>query len=105
MKVKDAHITSRIREEIISIHPKAQVILFGSRARGDAKKDSDWDVLILVDSQVTTDIERAFRYKLFDLELETGEVFSTFIHNKKTWNTRHKITPFYSTIKKEGVRL
>jgi predicted nucleotidyltransferase len=105
MKEKDTHIAKRIREEIKSIDPKAQVILFGSRARGDAKKDSDWDVLILVDSQVTTDIERSFRYKLFDLELETGEVFSTFIHNKKVWNARHKVTPFYRSIKKEGVRL
>jgi uncharacterized protein len=105
MKEKDAYIARRIREEIESIDPKAQVILFGSRARGDAKKDSDWDVLILIDSQVTTYIERAFRYQLFDLELETGEVFSTFIHNIKDWNMRHKVTPFYRSIKKEGVRL
>jgi uncharacterized protein len=105
MKEKDVHIARRIREEIKSVDPKAQVVLFGSRARGDAKKDSDWDVLILIDSQVTAHIERTFRYKLFDLELETGEVFSTFIHNKKVWNTRHKVTPFYISIKKEGVRL
>jgi predicted nucleotidyltransferase len=105
MKEKDARIARRIRDEIKSIDPKAQVVLFGSRARGDAKKDSDWDVLILIDSEVTANIERTFRYKLFDLELETGEVFSTFVNNKKDWNARHKVTPFYISIKKEGVRL
>ena len=26
----------------------AKVILFGSQARGDAKEDSDWDILILL---------------------------------------------------------
>ena len=99
------HIISRVREEIKTIDSKAKIILFGSRARGDAKKDSDWDILILIDSPVNVNIERAFRYKLFDLELETGEVFSTFVHNKKIWNTKHRVTPFYRSIRKEGVQL
>jgi predicted nucleotidyltransferase len=33
-------------------HPR-QVWLFGSRARGDAKADSDWDLLVLVDDSAT----------------------------------------------------
>jgi len=105
MNKKSANITGLIRNEIKSIDPTAKVILFGSRARGDAKHDSDWDILILVKGEVTTEIERAFRYKLFDLELETGEVFSTFVYNKNTWDRKHKVTPFYKNIKNEGVPL
>jgi len=105
MNKKTANITGRIRNEIKSVDPTAQVILFGSRARGDAKLDSDWDILILIKDSVTTEIERAFRYKLFDLELETGEVFSTFVYNTDTWNKKHKVTPFYKSIKQEGVLL
>lgn len=105
MNKKTANITGRIRNEIKSIDPTAKVILFGSRARGDAKHDSDWDILILIKDAVTTEIERAFRYKLFDLELETGEVFSTFVYNTDTWNKKHKVTPFYKSIKQEGVLL
>jgi len=37
MKEKDSHIAFRIRSEIKQIDPKAKVILFGSRARGNAK--------------------------------------------------------------------
>lgn len=105
MKEKDTHIATRIRTEIKEIDPKAKIILFGSRARGDAKHDSDWDILILIKDTVTTEIERAFRYKLFDLELETGEVFSTFVYNTDTWNKKHKVTPFYKSIKQEGILL
>jgi len=105
MKGRDIHIGSLIRKEIISLDPKAQVILFGSRARGDSKADSDWDILVLTDSNDVFLAEESFRDKLFDLEIETGEIFSLFVYNKKDWNTRHKITPLYMNIKKEGVRL
>ncbi len=105
MNKRTANITGRIRNEIKSIDPTAKVILFGSRARGDARRDSDWDILILIKDTVTTEIEKAFRYKLFDLELETREVFSTFVYNTDTWNKKHKVTPFYKSIKQNGVLL
>ena len=105
MKEKDTQITTRIRTEIKRIDPKAKVILFGSRARGDAKKDSDWDLLILIDSQDIREKEDLFRDKIYDLELETGEIVSMFVYNNKDWTSRHKITPLYKSIKKEGVVL
>ena len=105
MKQEDNYIAKQIRATINIIDSKAQLIIFGSRARGDAKKESDWDILILTAYPVSTDIEKNFRNKLFDLEIESGEVFSTFVYQKKDWNTRHKVTPLYRNIKKEGVRL
>jgi uncharacterized protein len=77
MKNEDNIIAGKIRNTIKSVDPKAQVIIFGSRARGDANKDSDRDILILTDSPVSLETERTFRNNLFDLEIETGEVFST----------------------------
>jgi|APFre7841882590_1041340.scaffolds.fasta_scaffold75265_2 predicted nucleotidyltransferase len=105
MKEKDTHIATRIRTEIKRIDPKAKVVLFGSRARGDAKKDSDWDLLILIDSLNIRESEDLFRDKIYDLELETGEIISMFVYNNKDWTSRHKITPLYKSIKKEGVVL
>ena len=105
MKEKDTQIATRIRTEIKRIDPKAKVILFGSRARGDAKRDSDWDLLILIDSQDIREKEDLFRDKIYDLELETGEIISLFVYNNKDWTSRHKITPLYKSIKKEGVVL
>jgi len=105
MTQKDNDIIKRIKTSIKTIDPKAQVIIFGSRARGDAKKESDWDILILTDYPVSTEIERSFRNSLFDIEIETGEVFSTFVYQKQIWNTKHKVTPLYRNIKKEGVRI
>jgi len=47
MKEKDKHIAQLIKNQIKKKNPSADVILFGSRARGNAKKDSDWDILVL----------------------------------------------------------
>jgi len=105
MKQEDNNIAGKIRTSIKAIDPKAQVIVFGSRARGDAKKNSDWDILILTVMPVSMEIENSFRNVLFELEIETGEVFSTFVYQKKIWNTRHRLTPFYKNVKTDGVIL
>ena len=105
MKEKDTHIATRIRTEIKRIDPKAKIVLFGSRARGNAKKDSDWDLLILIDRLNIRESEDLFRDKIYDLELETGEIISMFVYNNKDWTSRHKITPLFKSIKKEGVVL
>lgn len=105
MNKKTKHITQLIREAVNLADPAAEVILYGSRARGDERPDSDWDILILTDYAATPDTERKFRDKLYDLELETGEIFSVFVYSKNDWQYRQRITPFYQNVSKEGVRI
>ena len=50
---RKAKIISLIRDTIREAEPTAQIILYGSRARGDAREDSDWDVLVIVDKEKT----------------------------------------------------
>ena len=105
MKTKTQHISQLIRHYINAIDPKAEVILYGSRARGDERPDSDWDILVLTDYSVDLITERKFRDKLYDLELETGEPLSIFIYSKNDWQTKQRITPFYENVTQEGVRI
>jgi predicted nucleotidyltransferase len=105
MKSKTKHITHLIRQNINDLDPKADVILFGSRARGDERADSDWDILILTDYPADLRLERLFRQNLYDLELETGESFSVFVYSKFDWNSKQRITPFYQNVTQEGIAL
>jgi len=105
MKTKTEYISRLIRHSISAIDPEAEVILYGSRARGDERSDSDWDILILTDYAVNLNKEKEFRDKLYDLELETGESLSIFVYSKNDWQTRQRITPFYENVTQEGVRL
>jgi predicted nucleotidyltransferase len=105
MKTKTKYISQLIRQNIELVDPKAEVILYGSRARGDERVDSDWDILVLTDYPVDLNKERMFRDKLYDLELEMGEPFSIFVYSKKDWFSRQRITPFYQNVTREGIRL
>lgn len=105
MKPKTQHISQLIRQYVNSVDPETEVILYGSRARGDARSDSDWDILLLTSNSVNIELERKYRDKLYDLELDTGESISLFIYSKDDWQTRQRITPFYQSVTQEGMRI
>jgi uncharacterized protein len=86
--------------------PSAQAFLFGSRARGDNRPDSDWDIIILINKQtVTSEIENNFRDVLYNIELESGQIISTFIYPRSYWQKNLKYSPLYKSVKKEGIKL
>jgi predicted nucleotidyltransferase len=95
-----------IKNLVKSTEPDATIILYGSYARGDNRKDSDLDLLILLDKdKITREDEKKVKYPLYDIEFETGQIISPLVISKKDWETRHKITPFYDNIRREGVIL
>lgn len=105
-KMKHNLIQERISQTIHDKDPLAEAYLFGSRARGDSRVDSDWDVLILIDDdKVTNDIEDKFRDDLYDIELESGQIISTFIYTKDFWRSTLKYSPLYKNVSREGIRL
>jgi predicted nucleotidyltransferase len=101
-----SEIINKIKKTIQDSDPNADAYLFGSRARGDHRSDSDWDIIILVDSgKVTNEIEDRFRDSLYDIELDSGQIISTFIYPKNLWESGLRYSPLYNTVKKEGIRL
>ena len=97
-------ILFKIKNAVSELDPKARVILFGSRARGDYGKESDWDLLILTSIPATEDIKRNLRYNLLDIELETEQAISTLIHHYDHWEN-YSVTPLYDVIEKEGIEV
>ena len=96
----------RCRNAIKNIDTSADVILYGSRARGDAKPESDYDLLIITDGDVTLEREDIFRKQIFPIELETGYVLTVFLISRKDWNSSlYNVMPLYQNIKRDGILL
>lgn len=97
------NMLKKIKQIVLDRDPSAKVYLFGSRARGTMKPDSDWDLLILLNQdKISVEAERNVTYPLYDLEFEIGEVISPIVYSEKEWNSKHSVTPFYSNVMREG---
>ena len=99
-------ILGRIKESVSNTAPNATIILYGSRARGDSAKESDFDILILINKDsVSYEDEIKIKYPLYDIEFDTGEIISPLIISKSDWEQKHKITPFFENVTREGIVL
>jgi predicted nucleotidyltransferase len=101
-----ATILKKITELATIKFPDSEIYLYGSRARGDANKISDWDLLILLHSKnISFDLETSLMDEFYELELETGEIFSPLIYSKYDWSINHISTSLFQNIQKEGIRI
>ena len=99
-------VVNEIKDAIHKVDPNATTILYGSEARGDARPDSDIDLLILVDGdKLDAKREQLYTYPLYDIEWNTGVLISPMVILKKNWEHRPIKTPFYINVKNEGIRL
>jgi len=98
-------ILSQIKKSVKEIEPKSEIILYGSRARGDERQDSDWDLLILVPYPAGIKEEQKFRHKLFDIEIMFGQAISILVKYKNEWESKFRFTPLYQNITQEGITL
>jgi len=80
-----------------------QVILFGSRARGDHRPDSDFDCMVLVDA-LDASVEEAVDVVGGELLLERDAVFSIFPVTVERFRTE-TAEPLFRNVREDGVVL
>jgi predicted nucleotidyltransferase len=95
-------ILSMVKEAVLEVAPQAEIVLYGSRSRGDYREESDWDFLILTESEATEEFKKKIRSVLFNVGLENNQVISSIIESKNEWR-KLKLTSLYKNIQDEGV--
>lgn len=102
----DELIIDKIKDIARSTVPDgSEAILYGSRARGDARSDSDWDILILLNKDTLTqnDYDNV-SYPFVMLGCNLGAEINPILYTKKEWET-YQFTPFYENVNRDGIIL
>ena len=94
---KRTQIISLIRDTIRASEPTAQIILYGSRARGDWHEDSDWDLLLLLDKKgKESDDFRHYVYPIMQHGFDLSQYFSVHTYSKDEWRNGPHAMFFYT---------
>ena len=84
--------------------PVEEVILFGSKARGDFDEESDIDLLVLTSRRVDWREHDSMIDCLFELQLENDVVISLFIQTAEEWLHGIKgALPIKRAVDREGI--
>ena len=78
--------------------------LFGSAVRGDYRKHSDIDVLVLLPGRVDNALEEKVFDAAYDIELKHGLIFGIIVYAREFWRSEVAASmPLYQNIEREGV--
>ena len=85
--------------------PTEKMILFGSQARGDAREDSDWDLLVLLDKEKSDFNENysKYGYPFAELGFKYETHISAKIYAKKEWNINPSELKY--NVEREGIEI
>ena len=88
------------------ILPNEKVILFGSQVRGDAREDSDWDLLVVLDKKGRrnrADFDK-YAYPFTEIGWSYGVAINPLLYTQEEWN-KGEIFPFYKNVMREGIEI
>lgn len=97
-------LVEQIKQHLIKMYGDniKKVILYGSYVRGEATRDSDIDILVLVDQSLNPfEVRESLSDLLFDILLDEGEHISVIVVPERFYDNYN--SPFILNVKKEGV--
>ena len=99
-----SQVIDSIRQVASTALPKgSSLFLYGSQARGEAHKGSDWDLLILLDKPELTDSDYD-NVSFTMLGWNIGELISPQMYTKKEWESI-SFLPFYKNVEHDKIIL
>jgi predicted nucleotidyltransferase len=98
-RVSDPTLTELLRRLVPAYRPE-RVYLFGSRARGEAGPDSDYDILLVVPDDAPPERRRA--RLAYQVLRGTGVAADVLVWTRRAFEERLGVTSLPATVVREG---
>ena len=105
MSITEQRIIDKVKNGIFSIDKNARIILFGSRARGSYRPESDWDFLVLTQKEINPGYRMDIIDKMLNVELEENISIQIVPKNMDDWQKLYSVTALYKNIAEDGVEI
>ena len=105
LSVSEKHIVEEFKRQVEQRFPGEliRVVLFGSKVRGDATRESDVDVLVVIHSEGWR-LGDEIRSLGYALELEHGVVLSIQVMSQRHYEELRLFgSQFFKAVEREGV--
>jgi len=105
LSVSEKHIVEEFKRQVEQRFPGEliRVVLFGSKVRGDATRESDVDVLVVIHSEGWR-LGDEIRSLGYALELEHGVVLSIQVMSERHYEELRLFgSQFFKAVEREGV--
>ncbi len=101
---KEIEALARLQATLSEQLPLSDVIVFGSKARGDFDSESDLDVLVVLSCEKSHQIRGDISDVVFEINLDLGTNISILVVGSEEWHHgRLSQTPLKKYVAREGV--